>query len=82
MTTILTPEQQEWVDALRYGDFKQGKGQLHNDNDEDFLWQANIHAFLAQRDHMRQIQPQADMQFRNPVDEPIINTPPPTEAIP
>ena len=35
MTTILTPEQQEWVDALRYGDFKQGKGQLHNDNDED-----------------------------------------------
>ena len=35
MTTILTPEQQEWVDALRYGDFKQGKGQLRNSNDED-----------------------------------------------
>ena len=50
--------------------------------DEDFLWQANIHAFLAQRDHMRQIHPQADMQSRNPVDQPIINTPPPTEATP
>ena len=35
MTTILTPEQQEWVDALRYGDFKQGKGQLRNNKDED-----------------------------------------------
>ncbi len=30
MTAILTPPQQEWVDALRYGDYSQAKGHMHN----------------------------------------------------